>query len=84
MKLLTTRGEVEAAVALTNLVGFGKRIAEVGASRDRWCGPHNTSGQGCRRSADRGHQYSRLHVGIPFLWKTTAPCRCWLQRGQHL
>jgi hypothetical protein len=63
-KLLTTRGEVEAAVALTNLLGVGKPVAKVGASRGRWCGPHNTGGQGCRCRADRGHQYSRLHVGI--------------------
>jgi hypothetical protein len=71
MKFLTTWGEVESAVALMSVPG-GKRIAIGGISRGRWCGPHHTSGQGCRCSTDRGHQYSRLHVGIPSLWKTTA------------
>ena len=79
MKLLTTWFVVEAAVTLASVLGR-ERIAKVGVSRGRWCGPHNTSGQGCRCSTDRGHQYSRLHVGIPFLWKTTALCRRWLQR----
>jgi len=74
MKLLTTRGEVEAAVALVSVLGR-ERIAIGGASRGRGCGPHHSCGQGCG-----GHQYSRLHVGIPFLWKTTALCRRWLQR----
>ena len=57
---------VSAAAAIMNLRG-GKRIAKVATSRGRWCGPHNTSGQGCRRTTDRGHQHSRLHVEIPFL-----------------
>jgi hypothetical protein len=57
---------VRAAAAIMNLLGGGKRIAKVATSRGRWCGPHNTSGQGCRCTTDRGHQYSRLHVGIPF------------------
>lgn len=35
------------AVAIVNLRGIAKRIAKV-ASRGRWCGPHDTSGQGCR------------------------------------
>ena len=67
---LSTRDVVSAAAAIMNLRGGGKRIAKVATSRGRWCGPHNTSGQGCRCSADRGHKYSRLHFGIP-LWKTT-------------
>ena len=75
MKFLTTWGEVESAVAIMNILGPGKRVAIGGVSRGRWCGPHNTGGQGCRCSADGGHQYSRLHVGIPFLWMTTALCR---------
>ena len=72
MKFLTTWGEVESAVALMS-VPRGKRIAEGGISRGRWCGPHYTSGQSCRCSADRGHQYSRLHVGIPFLLDASKP-----------
>jgi hypothetical protein len=75
LKFVTTWGVVEAAVAIMNFVWGGKRIAIGGISRGRWCGPHNTSGPGCRCSTDGGHQYSRLHVGIPFLWKTTALCR---------
>ena len=68
MKFLTTWFEVESAVAVMSSLG-GKRIAIGGISRGRWCGPHNTSGQGCRYRADRGHQYSRhfrLHVGFLF------------------
>jgi hypothetical protein len=49
-----------------NLRGVAKRIAKVANSRGRRCGPHNTSGQGCRCTTDRGHQYSRLHVGFFF------------------
>jgi hypothetical protein len=66
MKFLTAGGEVEAAVALVSVLGR-ERIAKVGVSRGRRGGPHHTSGQGCRRGTDRGHQYSRLHIGIPFL-----------------
>jgi hypothetical protein len=67
--LLIFRGTwdvVRAAAAIMNLLGGGKRIAKVATGRGRWCGPHNTSGEGCRCTTDRGHQYSRLHVGIPF------------------
>src|ERR1700740_2537918 len=59
LKFLSTWGVVEAAVAITSILG-GKRIAIGGSSRGRWCGPHNASGQGCRCSTDRGHQHSRL------------------------
>ena len=53
---LSTWNVVEAAAAIMNLRGGGKRIAKVATSRGRWCGPHNTSGQGCRCTTDRGHQ----------------------------
>ena len=64
VKLLSTRGKVETAIALPSILG-GKPVAVGCVSRGRWCGPHNTSGEGRRCGADRGHQYSRLHVGIP-------------------
>src|ERR1700729_2687497 len=67
----TTWGIVGAAVAITNLRGVAKRIAKVAFSRGRGCGPHNTSGQGCRCTTDHGHPYSRLHAGFLFS-KTTA------------
>ena len=63
---LTTWDVVGAAVAIMNLHGVAKRIAKVANSRGRRCGPHNTSGQGCRGTTDRGNQYSRLHVGFFF------------------
>jgi hypothetical protein len=69
---LRTWDVVEAAAAIMNLRGGGQRVTKVATSRSRWCDPHNASGQGCRCCAERGHQYSRLHVGIPFLWKATA------------
>ncbi len=64
VKLLSTRGKVETAIALPSIFG-GKPVAVGCVSRGRWCGPHNTSGQGRRCGADRGHQYSGLHIGIP-------------------
>ena len=74
MKLLSTRGEVEAAVALARVLGR-EPIAIGGAGRGRGCGPHNTSGQGCGCTADRGPQYSRLQCRDSFsrwkvLWQT--------------
>jgi hypothetical protein len=60
----TTRDVVRAAIAITNLRGGGKRIAKVARGRGRWDGPHETSNQGCRSATNRGHRYSRLHVGF--------------------